>query len=123
MIPYLLSWGVFAAGALGSSRRIPAASLLALGLFLTLLIGLREQVGGDWFNYLPYLEHASGLSLAVIFQANEFGYGLLNWIGANWGGGIYLVNTVCGMVFSIGLLQFCRAQPRPGWPSPSPSPT
>jgi hypothetical protein len=113
MLPYLLSWGVFASASLGSARRIAGSTLLALGLFLTLLIGLREQVGGDWGNYLPYLQGFIGLPFAEIFQENEPGYGLLNWIGANWGGGVYLVNTVCGLIFSIGLLQFCRAQPRP----------
>ena len=113
MLPYLLSWGVFASAGLGSARRIAGSTLLALGLFLTLLIGLREQVGGDWVSYLPYLERSIGLPFAEIFQSNEPGYELLNWIGANWGGGIYLVNTVCGLIFSIGLLQFCRAQPRP----------
>ena len=113
MLPYLLSWGVFAAAGLGPARRIAGSTLLALGLFLTLLIGLREQVGGDWFNYFPYLDRSIGLPFAQIFQDDEPGYGLLNWIGANIGGGVYLVNTVCGLVFSIGLLQFCRDQPRP----------
>lgn len=113
MLPYLLSWGVFASAGLGSARRIAGTTVLALGLFLTLLIGLREQVGGDWFNYFPYLDRSIGLPFSEIVQEDEAGYGLLNWIGANIGGGVYLVNTVCGLIFSIGLLQFCRAQPRP----------
>jgi len=113
MLPYLLSWGVFASAGLGSARRIAGSTLLALGLFLTLLIGLREQVGGDWLNYFPYLERSIGLPFAEIFQEDEPGYGLLNWIGANVGGSVYLVNTACGLIFSIGLLRFCHAQPRP----------
>ena len=113
MLSYLLSWGVFASAGLGAARRIAGTTLLALGLFLTLLIGLREQVGGDWFNYFPYLDRSIGLPFAEIFQEEEPGYGLLNWIGANWGGSVYLVNTICGLIFSIGLLLFCRAQPRP----------
>lgn len=113
MLPYLLSWGVFAASGLGSSRRLAGSSLLALALFLTLLIGLRDQVGGDWENYLPYLESTIGLPLTAVFLNTEPGYGLLNWISANAGGGVYLVNSVCGLIFAVGLLQFCRAQPRP----------
>jgi hypothetical protein len=113
MLPYLLSWGLLASAGLGNSRRIAAPSLLALGVFLTLLIGLRDQVGGDWFNYFPYLDRSTGLPFAEIFQESEPGYGLLNWIGANWGGSVFLVNTVCGLIFAIGLLVFCRAQPRP----------
>jgi hypothetical protein len=113
MIPYLLSWGMLAWAGLGSSRRLAGAAFLALLLFFTLLIGLRDQVGGDWFNYFPYLERSLGIPLADVFLEDEPGYGLLNWIGANWGGDVYLVNTLCGLVFTIGLLAFCRAQPRP----------
>ena len=113
MLPYLLSWGLFASAGLGSARRIAGSTVLALGVFLTLLIGLREQVGGDWFNYFPYLDRSIGLPFAEIFLETEPGYGLLNWIGANIGGSVYFVNTICGLVFSIGLLLFCRAQPRP----------
>lgn len=113
MLPYLLSWGLFAFAGLGSARRIASSTVLALGVFLTLLIGLREQVGGDWFNYFPYLDRSVGLPFAAILLETEPGYGLLNWIGANIGGSVYFVNTICGLVFSIGLLLFCRAQPRP----------
>ena len=113
MLPYLLSWGLFASAGLGSARRIASSTVLALGVFLTLLIGLREQVGGDWFNYFPYLDRSIGLPFAAILLETEPGYGLLNWIGANIGGSVYFVNTICGLVFSIGLLLFCRAQPRP----------
>ncbi len=113
MFPYLLSWGVFATAALSNARRIAASTLLGLGLFLTLLIGLREQVGGDWFNYFPYLDRSVGLPFAAIFQEDEPGYGLLNWIAANWGGSVYLVNSICGLLFTIGLMRFARAQPRP----------
>jgi hypothetical protein len=113
MIPYLLSWALFAKAGLANSRRIVDSTLLALGLFLTLLIGLREQVGGDWFNYFPYLNRFTGIPVAEVFQETEPGYALLNWLGANWGGNVYLVNTICGLIFTSGLLLFCRAQPRP----------
>jgi hypothetical protein len=113
MIPYLLSWGMLAWAGLGRSRRLPESAFLALLLFFTLLIGLRDQVGGDWDSYAPFLARSLGIPIADVFLEEEPGYGLLNWIGANWGGDIYLVNTVCGLVFTIGLLIFCRAQPRP----------
>ena len=113
MIPYLLSWGIFAIAGFGSSKRFSIGASLGLLLFLTLLIGLRDQVGGDWFNYAPVIDRSIGLPFAEIFQEDEPGYGLLNWIGANWGGDVYLVNTICGLIFTVGLLQFCRAQPRP----------
>jgi hypothetical protein len=113
MLPYLVSWGLFALMSLGNVRRIAGFPLLLLGFFLALLIGLRFEVGGDWVNYLPYVDKATGLPFGDLFVEVEPGYVLFNWFGANWGGGVFLVNTLCGMVFSLGLLAFCRAQPRP----------
>lgn len=85
--------------------------LLLVGL--TLVIGLRHEVGGDWGIYLPYLEAAQRLTLEEAIFKSDPGYALLNWMGANWGGGIYLVNTICGLLFSLGLVAFCRQLPRP----------
>ena len=113
MLPYLISWGVFAFACLSNARRIASSTQLALGVFLTLLIGLRVQVGGDWFNYFGYINRSLGLYFYEVFLNPEPGYGLLNWVGANWGGGLFFVNTVCGLIFSVGLIAFCRAQPRP----------
>lgn len=77
------------------------------------MIGLRYEVGGDWKNYLIILDDASDLPfLEVISSPREPAYTLLNWFGSRWGS-IYLVNTVCAILFSWGLLVFCRAQPLP----------
>ena len=32
------------------------------GFVLTLLIGFRYEVGGDWFNYFHYLDDVAGLN-------------------------------------------------------------
>lgn len=113
MIPYLLSWALLAYNAQGGARRWGQATAMALLVFFTLLIGLRNEVGGDWFNYLPYIDRATGIPLLEVLQEDEAGYGLLNWFGANWGGGLFLVDTLCALIFSVGLLRVCRAQPRP----------
>ena len=70
-------------------------------------------MGGDWGNYINYVESAMDKSLADMFLTSEPGYNLLNWLGANLFGGVYLVNTICGLIFSFCLLTFCRSQPRP----------
>lgn len=79
---------------------------------LTLMIGLRHEVGGDWGNYLPHVERAGMMTLGEVFRASDPGYAFFNWLGARWGGA-YLVNSLCAMVFTWGLVVFCRAQPRP----------
>jgi len=88
-------------------------SWLMVGVLLTLLIGLRHQVGGDWGNYENiYLDMVTA-PLSEVLLKGDFGYYLLNWLSAQVGGGIYLVNLMCGALFSVGLVAFCRQQPRP----------
>ena len=82
-------------------------------LLLTLTIGLRYEVGGDWQSYLGHVESASGQMLSETLAQSDPAYQFLNWIAANYGGGVYLVNTICAALFSWGLLAFCRIQPRP----------
>lgn len=113
MIPYLLSWGLLAGYSSGRSARLQGGARAGLLLFFTLFIGLRDGVGGDWGNYLPYLDRVAALDLSGVLEQTEPGYALLNWLANEWGGGVFLVNTVCGLIFSIGLLRFCQAQPRP----------
>jgi len=84
-----------------------------IGIVLTLFIGLRHEVGGDWFNYIPYLTRAEGLSLMEVFAWGDPGYNALNWLFASYSWGIYGVNLVSAAIFSAGLVWFCRTQPRP----------
>jgi len=96
------------------SRSVSQSLLWLLPIFgLTLVIGLRHEVGGDWQTYLPYVEAARWLTLEEAIFLSDPGYALLNWIGGNWGGGIYFVNAICGLLFSLGLVAFCRQLPRP----------
>ncbi|MGH6645903.1 EpsG family protein [Aquabacterium sp.] len=83
-------------------------------LMLALMIGLRQEVGADWVNYIEHIELVVGVSvMEAILVKGDPAYGLLNWIAAQTGWGIYFVNTVCGLLFSWGLIAYCRAQPRP----------
>jgi hypothetical protein len=79
------------------------------------MIGLRHQVGGDWYNYLGNFEDISSMSLgyAISEYHGDPSDTVLNWIGSQSGLGIYLVNTVYAFLFTIGLLVFCRRSPRP----------
>ena len=77
-------------------------------VLLVLLIGLRHEVGGDWGNYLRHIEEAESTSLTEALAASEIAYSILNWIAAQSGLGVYLVNTVCAVLFAWGLVVFCR---------------
>ena len=114
MIPYWLLLLLPILACLEGPRRTwPAGQSWLIGIALTLFIGLRHEVGGDWFSYIPYLTRAEGISLAESIAMGDPGYNILNWLFADNFIGIYGVNFVSGAIFSAGLVLFCRAQPRP----------
>lgn len=79
---------------------------------IVLMVGLRHEVGMDWGTYIIHVESTMGISLFQALTQTDPAYGFLNWIGGYWGG-IYLVNTICAVLFAWGLVVFCRAQPLP----------
>ncbi len=82
-------------------------------MLLALMIGFRHEVGADWGAYLFHVEDMQGEELQAVLSKADPAYELLNWLGANIGGGVYFVNFVCACLFCWGLIAFCRAQPRP----------
>lgn len=85
----------------------------AVGLVFALMIGLRHEVGGDWFNYLAHFAVTSGMSFSEAVGKGDPGHYLVNWVVARLGGSIYWVNLVYGAVVAWGTVTFCRKQPRP----------
>ncbi len=81
-------------------------------LILWLMIGFRQEVGNDWWGYIDDIEYMQGEPLDAIFS-NDPAFELLNWIGANLGGGIYFTNLISSAIFCWGLFAFCRTEPRP----------
>lgn len=84
-------------------------------IFLTMIIGFRLEVGGDWGSYLNYVEFMGTVtSLSDHFVITQDpAYTLLNWASAKAGFSIFGVNLVCGLIFSYGLIKLCRSLPRP----------
>lgn len=80
---------------------------------LALIIGLRYEVGGDWFNYLRHLENPYQEPLFAAMLNGDPAYKLLSWFAVQTGGMMILVNFIAALIFSWGLIVFCRTQPRP----------
>jgi hypothetical protein len=98
---------------IGSSPSIPKRSMVLLAIFLILIVGLRFEVGMDWGNYLLHLDEAESLGLLEAVLGSDPAYGVLNWIAATLGAGIWLVNVICAAVFVSGMFVFCRGLPNP----------
>lgn len=85
----------------------------AICVLFGLIIGLRFEVGGDWYPYLNFYQEALGESFSDAIVITDPGYALLNWMSASMDLGIYPVNLVCGAVVMTGIYYFCRRQPQP----------
>ncbi|MBJ6983007.1 EpsG family protein [Luteimonas sp. MC1572] len=116
MWPFWLMFLIPAFGVL-VPRSLPARQARVMwwivGLLFALMIGLRHEVGGDWFNYLPHFQHAADLSFAEAAAMGDPGHYVLNRFVAGLGGSIYTVNLIYGAVLMVGTVVFCRRQPNP----------
>lgn len=116
MTPY---WFMFLLPALGVYSPYRADAVLARVLWFTvaalfvLIMGLRVDVGCDWVAYLEYLDRSTGVSFAGAVVTGDPAYMAVNWLGAQWGGGIYFVNLVCALLVMWGVATFARQQPLP----------
>lgn len=99
-------------GGVALQARIPTGWWISIGS-LSLLVGLRYEVGGDWFNYLAIFEQAWVSSVYADWWSNDPGYRLLEWLAVQMDWGIQGVNLMAATVFSYGLVLFCRHLPRP----------
>lgn len=118
MLPYWFLFLVPAFAALGErpapqpgARKKPGLALATL--VIAIIVGLRYQVGADWYTYVGYLFRAQILPLVELLELKDPGYNLINWLAAKAGSDIWLVNLTCAMIFAIGLVAFARLQPRP----------
>lgn len=117
MWPY---WLMFAVAALlvlmpGKLRASQARwAWLVVALLLALVMGLRHEVGGDWYNYLRQFGRFSSESLGLILKdAKDPGYSFFGWLAAQLGGGIHLLNLMCAVPLALGIVALARRQP---WP-------
>ena len=116
MWPYWLLLALPAIGLIAPrrlERRVGMLAWILLALVFVLAIGLRHEVGGDWYTYLVHLKYVSAMSLREALGFDDPGYYFLNWVVAWFGGGIYWVNLACGAILVSGIVVFARRQPLP----------
>lgn len=107
----IAAWGVFVPRSLPTRQAYWA--WWVVGLLFTFMIGLRHEVGGDWFNYLRHFEYSASLTFAGAAAMGDPGHYVLNRLVTGFGGDIYLVNLIYAVVLMCGTVVFCRRQPNP----------
>lgn len=88
-------------------RPSPAQSL-ALISFLLLYIGmgaLRFETGGDWLTYDETFEDIRTDTFSYALTSTDPLFGLINYISAQFGTGVYLVNAICAWVLGYGVIK------------------
>ena len=118
MFPYWILFTGFAAAAIFSEprfeRRQVGAMMVAAGVAVSLMIGLRHMVGGDWGAYELAFEYVRRSSFWGSFQLGfDPAYTLLNWFAARIGAGLWLVNLICGALLIWGIGTIANRQPNP----------
>lgn len=88
-------------------------TLVAFTIILTLIIGLRFEVGVDWEQYVRILYSSRNLDFQDVIKQGDIGYGLLNWLAAAAGVGIWFVNLGAAVAFATGFSAFCLKMPNP----------
>ena len=85
-----------------------------IGLFLTVFVGYRYEVGVDWPTYMLIFSDISRMSLLEALTYGDPAYSIINWAVSRAGGQIWHVNLICAAFFFYGLIRFCSVLPRPG---------
>lgn len=98
-----------------SIREIRPNKLLFVSFFtfLSLIIGLRFEVGPDWFLYLSNMHVYKDYNSTGLLFVSDPGYALLNSIALDLGFSIWFPNLICGMAFCYGLYVICKTTPNP----------
>lgn len=117
MYPYWILFVAWAAGAVQADRRGQRDAqfifFVAVAILTSLMIGLRLNVGGDWYAYERIYQEIYFLDFRSALATTDPGYAALNWLGARSGLGIVLVNLVCAALFMGGFARLAWKQPNP----------
>lgn len=84
---------------------------ILLIIFLTIFIGTRHQVGPDWDIYLNYPDRTANFSFWGNLFQKEGIFRIINWFFNGYETPIYFVNTICALIFSYCIIQFCKSLP------------
>ncbi|PQQ32353.1 hypothetical protein C6H64_03370 [Photorhabdus luminescens] len=83
--------------------------LLIFSLFLTFFIGLRQEIGVDWFNYLNMYKKIVQLPFREALFVSDPLYSILNYTSEAFGlGGVYFVNFICASIFCLSVYFFSK---------------
>jgi len=117
MIPYIVTFFIPALIAMMQPVHKPWKRLEAwipVAIYLIIFIGLRDNVGSDWANYLRIF-HRDAMHMSymdALTHEDPAFYLLMVWV-AEMGWTIHVVYLVSSVFFTLGLVIFVRRMPNP----------
>lgn len=87
--------------------------IYSLGLATAMMMGLRYEVGGDWFAYIAIYDQIQLMTLSQALVNYDPGYSAIVFVAGRLDAGIWLVNSACGLIMILGIIRFCTRQPNP----------
>lgn len=85
-----------------------------IGVFLTIFVGFRYEIGVDWLTYEIMFLDIARMSFFEAISYGDAAYSLINWGVDRFGGQVWHVNLICAAIFCYGLIRFCNVLPQPG---------
>ncbi len=77
------------------------------------MVGLRHEVGADWYNYARHFQGGQTDSIYRILSSSDQAYYLINYAFFKMGATVHFVNLTCAALSTLGVVIFCRNQPLP----------
>ena len=87
--------------------------LILGGVVLVIVVGLRDQVGGDWGAYQKMFRHAELIDFTGMLALGDPAYQFLNWVVQRLEWPFWVINLSCASIFIWGLVRFSFAQRNP----------
>ncbi|WP_416778527.1 EpsG family protein [Xenorhabdus budapestensis] len=107
MAIYLYIWVLIIIKTLSFSKN--KKNIFIFYIFLVFFIGLRQEIGGDWFNYFNIYNKIVKLQFKEALFVTDPLYGTLNWVSGVFKlGGIYFVNFICAFIFCSSIYFFSK---------------
>lgn len=115
----LVYWSMFAFPALFALVTGPRTNLrntlntfalVFVAILFAILIGLRYEIGGDWFTYEMIVAYTGYEDFLDAVLSGDPGFSFVAWVMSRLGFEVWGPNFVCGAILVAGLIHFCRRQ-------------
>tara|TARA_B100000161_G_scaffold215539_1_gene160479 strand:+ start:98 stop:1171 length:1074 start_codon:yes stop_codon:yes gene_type:complete len=113
---YLIPYIFLVFFSIRNNRKFTKFTSIIIWISLVLFIGLRFEVGADWFNYKLSVERAGEVDVdysELLLRSFSPGYAFLLTICAKYKWGVVGLNIINAGLFSGGLVYFCSKLKNP----------